>query len=145
MLGTAVSLLSHTKNKRTKITAVCARTAGGIHKTAGKKKGILLLRGSRGERVQSSPTRGQTLAPHTGVPSPCSTNTTNHCKEKILLCDPAKDTSPSRGVTLRVWAVQDRESSTKGPGKAAAAGTEGGVQGMRKNQLPAWSRANSLP
>lgn len=63
---------------------MCARTAGGIHKTAGKKKGILLFRGSGGKRVKISPKRGQTLAPHTGVPSLCSTNVllnnNNNCK-----------------------------------------------------------------
>lgn len=119
---------------------MCARTAGGIHQTAGKEKGILL---QRGERVKGSPGGGQPSAPHTAVSSPCSTN---NCKRE----EPAEGSIPRRvfppgavaglgweplTVTPRGSASQDGNNpSPPGPGKAAAAGRDGGVQGEGKEE-----------
>lgn len=91
------------------------------------------------------------MAPHSGVCSLCSTNVllNNNCKRKILLRCPFPRRVFPPGALAGLGLVgamgsdteglcQDTDPSPTGPGRAAAAGRDGGVQGerqgMRKNQ-----------
>lgn len=159
MLGTAASLLSHTKNKRDKNHWSVCQDCWRNPQNCWEEKGNIVIARERRRKGQRQPRRRADVS-------------TPHCTNLLLSTKNCKREEPAEGTLPRIIlppgavaglglnhpkglgsASQDRNNpSPTGPGKAAAAGRDGGVQGQRQggreDQLPARSTAlspNSRP
>lgn len=113
---------------------MCARTAAGIHRTAGKKMGMLLFRG-REVKGSEQPQRTE-LAPPWGVLPVQHQRHSEHCREKKL---PQLPGDPSQGHLSIQGALPARTGDTA-PAEMEQC-REGGR--TRGHQLPACSTALS--